>query len=69
MTAALAEIGDQYRSPDGVLYSLTDQPALDACAPEVSLMRQPTTALALAKRKRWRRRAWSATGAATNLSQ
>ena len=37
MTAALAQIGDQHRSPDGVLYSLTDQPALDACAREVSL--------------------------------
>jgi hypothetical protein len=24
MTGALAQIGDQYRSPDGVLYSLTD---------------------------------------------
>jgi hypothetical protein len=37
MTDALAQIGDQYRSPDGVLYSLTDQPVLDACAPEASL--------------------------------
>jgi hypothetical protein len=37
MTAALAQIGDQYRSPDGVLYSLTDQPVLDACAREASL--------------------------------
>jgi hypothetical protein len=37
MTAALAQIADQYRSPDGVLYSLTAQPALDACAREASL--------------------------------
>src|ERR1039458_7006710 len=37
MTAALAQIGDQYRSPDGVLYSLTDQPGLDACARAASL--------------------------------
>jgi hypothetical protein len=37
MTAALGQIGDQYRSPDGVLYSLTEQRALDACAPEASL--------------------------------
>ena len=37
MTAALAQIGDQYRSPDGVLYSLTEAPAVDPRAHEVSL--------------------------------
>jgi hypothetical protein len=36
MTAALAQIEDQYRSPDGVLYSLTEAPALDPRAHEVS---------------------------------
>jgi hypothetical protein len=29
MTRALAQAGDRYRAPDGVLYSLTNQPALD----------------------------------------
>ena len=34
MTAALVQVGDQYRSPDGVLYSLTDQPALRSGGPD-----------------------------------
>jgi hypothetical protein len=29
MTTALVRAGDRYRAPDGVLYSLTDHPALD----------------------------------------
>jgi hypothetical protein len=29
MTKALAQADDTYRAPDGVLYSLTDHPALD----------------------------------------
>jgi hypothetical protein len=37
MVAALVHIGDQYRSPDDVLYSLTDGPALDQSAREVRL--------------------------------
>jgi hypothetical protein len=37
MTGALGQVGDQYRSPDGVLYSLTAGSALDECAREVSL--------------------------------
>jgi hypothetical protein len=36
MTAALAQIEDQYTSPDGVLYSLSEAPALDLRAHEVS---------------------------------
>jgi hypothetical protein len=44
MTAALAEVGDQHRSLDGVLYSLTEAPALDPRAHEVSLT--PVSSLA-----------------------
>jgi hypothetical protein len=40
MTAALEQIGDEYRSADGVLYSRTDGPALDACVGEVRLSRR-----------------------------
>jgi hypothetical protein len=29
MTAALVSVGDRYSAPDGVLYSLTEEPALD----------------------------------------
>ena len=29
MTVALVEVGDTYRPPDGVLYSLSDRPPLD----------------------------------------
>jgi hypothetical protein len=29
MTAALAGVGDRYQAPDGVLYSLTDEPPVD----------------------------------------
>jgi hypothetical protein len=29
MTSALVSVGDRYRAPDGVLYSLIDDPALD----------------------------------------
>lgn len=36
MIGALARVEDQYRAPDGVLYSLTERRALDECAREVS---------------------------------
>jgi hypothetical protein len=29
MTAALVSVGDRYRAPDGVVYSLIEEPALD----------------------------------------
>lgn len=30
MTSALVDVGDEYRAPDGVRYSLIDEPELDA---------------------------------------
>jgi hypothetical protein len=46
MTAALDQIGDQYKSPDGVLCSLTAGPALDEWASAVSLTPVRSPALA-----------------------
>lgn len=37
MTSALVGVGDQYRAPDGVLYSLIDEPTLDPLATEGTL--------------------------------
>lgn len=38
MTAALGQVGDSYRAPDGVLYSLIERPSLDGWTCEASLM-------------------------------
>jgi len=43
MTALLTQVGDVYTAPDGVLYSLSDQPALDPypCEGTLSLVSAP----------------------------